>query len=110
MNKTLEMIKFIIITKWEFFYILGVIILASTSSSIIKNREHQSKFSLRAYIGDLVIAGFTGYCFFLACREFNFSDNWTFLVVAISSHAGVKALKQLDILILEKITKKINDK
>jgi hypothetical protein len=78
---------------WIILYVGFLSFLGGVTSYIRKkNNGTITGFSLSAFIGDMVIAGFVGVVTYLLCKGVGLNELLTAGLVGISSHMGTKAI------------------
>lgn len=88
---------------WIWFIVLAV--WGGTANYISRIRKDKMKFSTVELIGEWTISGFAGVVTGLLCTEYGMSLNMTFVMVAISGHAGGRAIFLLEQLYQSRIQK-----
>lgn len=78
---------------WIILYV-GFLSFLGGITSYIRRRNNGTitEFSLSAFIGDMVIAGFVGIVSYLLCKGVGLNEFLTAGLVGITSHMGTKAI------------------
>ena len=89
---------------WVWLIILAL--WGGTVNYISRTRKDKTPFSVVELIGEWTIAGFAGVITGLICMEYQVSQYLTFAAVAISGHAGGRAIFMFERYLLSRIGKK----
>jgi hypothetical protein len=87
---------------WIWFVVLAI--WGGTASYVRRVKESGMKFSVRELIGEWTISGLAGLLTGFICLEYNYSMYITFVLVAISGHAGGKVLSLIESLALRRMS------
>ena len=88
---------------WIWLMILAL--WGGTVNYISRTRKEKTPFSVVELIGEWTIAGFAGVITGLICMEYQVSQYLTFAAVAISGHAGGRAIFMFERYLLNRIGK-----
>ena len=88
---------------WIWLMILAL--WGGTVNYISRTRKDKTPFSLVELIGEWTIAGFAGVITGFICMEYQVSQYLTFAAVAISGHAGGRAIFMFERYLLNRIGK-----
>ena len=86
---------------WIWFIVLAI--WGGTANYISRIRRENMKFSTTELIGEWTISGFAGVVTGLICMEYGMGMHLTFAMVAISGHAGGKAIYLIEQLYAKRI-------
>ncbi len=75
---------------WVWFILLAI--WGGTANYLSRIRKENMKFSTIELIGEWTISGFAGVVTGLLCLEYQLGTHLTFALVAISGHAGGRAI------------------
>lgn len=88
---------------WVWFIVLAA--WGGTVNYISRTRKDKTPFSLVELVGEWTIAGFAGVITGLICMEYQVSQYLTFAAVAISGHAGGRAIFMFERYLFNRIGK-----
>lgn len=92
-------------------YVIILSIWAGTAQTIRRVRKGEIKFfSLREWIGDIVISGFIGVVTYFFCRYSQMDEYLSAVCVAISAHMGARSIAIFEQFLGSKIDKFIDKK
>lgn len=92
-------------------YVIVLSIWAGTVYTVkrVKNKE-LPYFSLREWVGDIVISSFIGIITYLLCKWANIDDLLGAVCIAISAHMGTRAITLFENLFIKRVMKLAGEK
>lgn len=74
-------------------YIILITIWAATAHTISRVRKGEiPHFSIKEWVGDIVISSFVGVAIYYLCKHHELAENLTVFIVAISAHLGTRLI------------------
>lgn len=102
-DNTVNALRALIEAGLGWIWLLILAAWGGTVNYISRTRKEKTPFSLVELIGEWTIAGFAGVITGLICMEYQVSQYLTFAAVAISGHAGGRAIFMFERYLLSKI-------
>lgn len=102
-DNTVNVLRAILEAGWGWFWLLLLAAWGGTVNYISRTRKDQTPFSIVELVGEWTIAGFAGMITGLVCMHYEVSQYMMFALVAISGHAGGRAIFMFERYLIKKI-------
>lgn len=104
-DNTTKVLRTILEAGLGWIWLMILALWGGTVNYISRTRKEKTPFSLVELIGEWTIAGFAGVITGLICMEYQVSQYLTFAAVAISGHAGGRAIFMFERYLLNRMGK-----